>query len=89
MSVNRDVRDKRHKHTYTDRLTLKQYHHSGSSTEIMRTLGISVYFIKSYNIVDIETFYTREREGGGEGERERREKRERERSEGETYTGYV
>ena len=43
----------------------------------MRTLSSSVYFIKSYNIVDIKTFTRererkrrREREGEGEGERE-------------------
>ena len=38
----------------------ERYHHSGSSTEQMRTLSSAVYFIKScntYNIVDIKTFY--------------------------------
>ena len=35
----------------------------------MRTLSSSVYFIKSYNIVDVKTFDTRESEREGEGER--------------------
>ena len=55
-SPNRDVRDRRHTHTTMVRLTLKRYHHNGSSTELMRTLSSAVYIIKSYNtynIVDI------------------------------------
>ena len=70
---------------------LKRYHHSGSSTELMRTLSSSVYFMKSYNIVDMETFLQerekekergrrRERYGEGErdGEREKEGEMERE-----------
>ena len=82
--TNRDVRDKRHKHTNTDRYTLKRYHHSGSNTELMRTLSSPLYFTKSYNtynIVDIKTFHTRERERErereSEGERWREEESER------------
>ena len=56
----------------------------------MRTLSSSVYFIKSYNIVDIETFYTRERERESRREKERerggkqrQKEREREETDGE------
>ena len=50
----------------------------------MRTLSSSVYFIKSYKIVDIKTFYTRGRENEREREREGAGEREEE-GEGERW----
>ena len=46
----------------------------------MRTLSSSVYFIKSYNFVEIKTFYTSEIERERMREKEREGEKEREKA---------